>query len=607
MRERSVEWKDTKFPFSINYKYSLFVRNRCVFFYCLSKNIRKMINYAEHFTHLAKICVIYIYGSVNVEIIKRTLSQKAEHIMLLISPGITKEDTAVLKEYDDWMDKLKAQGLLKIIKQETPKSEYSSQLVGTEYGNEPSDLWYKLHNNPKSECGYRIYTEGLKLIQRYKEVSDNITSAQCGTLDVLANFPAPENISGEPEIHDSELLRVIKTLYPYGVEADTADENAVKLLKIRRLTEAAIRNETTADTEKLDIHFAGSSKQLCFWENVTEGAEKCLSFLEKYCSEKLSEKGCIDLSWLWYEFSKPPFGAYSCNWYCYILATALRKFNCPDYLYGDGYCADRLTTTPQYDLINMDFKAPSRYIFIQNEAQEEFRRLFARLFDIKSPPAATCCVVTLAAMRWVSQNIKWLPLDCIDHRFYEIFVEYGEEYNNEYNYNGHYKAYFEFGYEKYLPWLRENFDELYSEIRCADEKFVKALTEKYGQKKADFYCRWHTVKGSAVGWLHTKEMLERSVKDYMEALICCECGRCIAARDTPMKALVYQATSRDTGNYECYEFALKDVIGINKKLLGRYRTDCLCIPCLAEYTEHPVAGLWEMMNDFKEAGCELFA
>lgn len=601
MKKKSVEWKDTRLPFSAEYSYSLFVRNRCVFFYCLARNVRKMINYAANFVHPAAICVIYVYGAVKPETVKKQLAEKPWHILMLIASGISSEDIEAVSEYRKWLEVLKKQGFLKITKQGVPKSKYSSVLVCTEYGNEPSERWYNQYNRPEWESGYRVYTEGVELMERHRNVSKRITDAQYGRLDVLANFPTVDTADGNPETHDWELLNIIRRLYPYGVEADTTDETAVKLLKIRRLFSAAFQDEITPDVKKLNIHFADGTEQLCFWNTVTEGASKCLEFLEKYCSEGISERGCLSLSEMWFQLSMPPYGAYMCNWYCYIYALALKKYNTSDYFYGGSMSAKRNDNF----LPNLDPKYLYGFIFVQNEKQEKFKRLLAKLFDIEEPPEATRMLITEVAMGWITDNIKWAPLDCIDHRFYEIFSEYGREYDIPHvDYSRHLRAWYEFGYEKYLPWLEENFDDLYVRIRKLDENFHKALAKKYGQKRADLYCKCHTVKGGAVGWLHTKELLEEGVKAYMESLVCSECGNHIGVYG--QIDFGYQAIEVKDGNTEVYDFSKKDIIGLNKKLLGRNRTDYLCVPCLAEYTESSEVELWHIMHDFKELGCELF-
>lgn len=545
--------------------------------------------------------MIYVYGAVKPETVKKLLSEKPWHILLLIASGISNEDIGTTVEYRKWLEVLKTHGFLKITKQGVPKNKYSKILVGTEYGDEPSERWFEYYNHPELEGLYSVYTAGIELINRHKKAAERIASEQRGRLDVLANFSTVETVSGLPEVHDEEVLNIIRRIYPCGVEADTTDETAVKLLKIKKLFPAAFQDEITPDVKKLNIHFADNAEQLCFWDTVTVGASECLEFLEKYCSERLCEKGCLSLSEMWFQFSMPPYGAYMCNWYCYIFALALKKYNTSDYFYSDGMSAKRNNNL----LPNIDPKYLYGYIFVQNEKQEKFKRLLAKLFDVEEPPEATRMLITEVAMGWITDNIKWTPLDCIDHRFYEIFSEYGREYDIPHvDYSGHLRAWYEFGYEKYLPWLEENFDDLYVRIRKLDENFHNALAEKYGQKLADFYCEWHTVKRGAVGWLHAQTDLERSVKNYMDLVLCCECGRPINNSSWAEGAHIYQAS--EPGEGEIIDFTLKDIIGINKKLLGRNRADYLCIPCLAEYTEYSEIELGHLVHDFKEQGCELF-
>lgn len=598
-KSKPVEWKDTRFSFSKKYEYSLFVKNRCLFFHCLAKNVRKMINYAYNFARYYNICVIYVYGAVKKNIVQKLLDEKKFHIILLAASEFSSEDVKTIAEYDKWLNALKNQGLLKVINHGVPKGKYSKVIVGKEYGNEPSEEWFEMYNCPEWEGGYKVYTDGMELMERYQNALKSIETALNGKLDVLANFPVTDTVSGSTERHSGDLLNIIKGIYPYGVEADTDNEYAVKLLKIKKLVPAAFSDEASPDVQKLDIHFADGAEQLCFWNTVTEGASKCLEFLESYCSKAIAEKGCLSLSEMWFEFSKPPYGAYECNWYCYIYALALKKYNTPDYFYGSSMYAARNDN----DLPNINPKYLYGYIFVQTEKQERFKRLLAKLFDIENPPEATRMLITKIAMGWVTENIKLAPLDCIDHRFHEIFVKYGEKHNTECNYNGRFGAWYEFGYEKYLSWLEENFDDLYGRIRKLDENFRTALAKKYGQKLADFYCEIHTVKGGAVGWLHTKNMIEESVEKYMSSLICCECGRVISSSSFKESAHIWQAHDENG----IIDFTVKDIIGINKKLLGRERGDMyLCVPCLAEFAECSEVRLGEMIHEFKEQGCTLF-
>ena len=50
----------------------------------------------------------------------------------------------------------------------------------------------------------------------------------------------------------------------------------------------------------------------------------------------------------------------------------------------------------------------------------------------------------------------------------------------------------------------------------------------------------------------------------------------------------------------------KDVIGINKKLLGNQIKTFYCMDCLADYLDVTVEDLLEKIEEFKEEGCTLF-
>lgn len=50
----------------------------------------------------------------------------------------------------------------------------------------------------------------------------------------------------------------------------------------------------------------------------------------------------------------------------------------------------------------------------------------------------------------------------------------------------------------------------------------------------------------------------------------------------------------------------KNIIGLNKKLLGENQINFYCIDCLADYLGVSVEELLEKIEEFKEQGCKLF-
>lgn len=51
----------------------------------------------------------------------------------------------------------------------------------------------------------------------------------------------------------------------------------------------------------------------------------------------------------------------------------------------------------------------------------------------------------------------------------------------------------------------------------------------------------------------------------------------------------------------------KDIIGINKKLLGEDITSFYCMDCLADYLGCEVQDILDKIEEFKEEGCKLFS
>lgn len=54
------------------------------------------------------------------------------------------------------------------------------------------------------------------------------------------------------------------------------------------------------------------------------------------------------------------------------------------------------------------------------------------------------------------------------------------------------------------------------------------------------------------------------------------------------------------------DIAEKDILGINKKMLGEKTKSFYCLDCLADYLECNVDELLDKIEEFKEEGCTLF-
>lgn len=59
--------------------------------------------------------------------------------------------------------------------------------------------------------------------------------------------------------------------------------------------------------------------------------------------------------------------------------------------------------------------------------------------------------------------------------------------------------------------------------------------------------------------------------------------------------------------YNCCQPIVKDVIALNKKMLGHHTSRVLCLTCLAEYLDCAEDDLRTLIQELKEGGCTLFA
>ncbi len=58
---------------------------------------------------------------------------------------------------------------------------------------------------------------------------------------------------------------------------------------------------------------------------------------------------------------------------------------------------------------------------------------------------------------------------------------------------------------------------------------------------------------------------------------------------------------------KCSQELTRDEVGLYRKIVAREAESFLCIPCLADKFAVPEKDLWEMVERFRRAGCQLFA
>jgi hypothetical protein len=608
-QKKQVEWKETNnFIFTPKYEYSLPIRNRYVFFWCLGKNYRKMLNYAENFTAPNNICCVYIYGDIGKkETFEKFLGQKCGNILVLHLPDVDQE-IEIADRFSKWLSDLKAQGMRKIVDEGKKKSQYSMVTIGRTYADEPSDIWLEQFEKVKRAVANGD-TDCVKWLERLQSEYDlwaiEYPAAMASIKAKLGTgytaYGVSGDVAGSEADHNDSLLQIAKSTYPCGIEADTDKDLCYKIAAIKRMAQGGIKGE---GAEGLGIKLSEQANyQFNFFEDVTRGASEAIRAISDWCEYQIKNKGCFHIRDVWALFARPPFGAYPCNWYMWIIAYALRQYADEKYFFAVLLSSIRMLPESFYHALTEVYTEPRRRmvgtggtVFIQNEEQDEFRRLLMRMFDIEKPWQETTHSVLSQVRAWITDKIHYVPLDALDHKWLEVLRFREDSY------------WFSFGYEKeYLPWLKENFDRFYTEIRQLDAKLHERLVKEYGQVRADLYYKFSYVKGGAIGWLHSAEMMEEGIKKYMaRENVCRECGRPLVYEE--FKHHGYTTYVYDENHHSTeLRFLEKDIIGLNKKLLGRYQNEYFCIPCLCDVLDCEAIRLHEMLEEFREAGCELFS
>lgn len=447
------------------------------------------------------------------------------------------------------------------------------------------------------------YTEDDRIFTARDEALSRIVDIQQRPAVCVSNCTKKLEIIPD----EQSLLEIAREIYPYGVESDTQNEKAAKTLNTKRFINKAM----SGDKSQLEITLQDDIVQMTLFDDYTVGASAFVDFAKMFCRERLNERGYFYLDELYDLVQKPPFGAYECCWYIYLLAISTRDLFSDKYRWlmkiisCSGSRIDPINTITGRSRMRVEAKTKpfllDRFpiiVYVEDKSCSELARLLCKLFEIPEkpylqsesaykhideaiPPARTWC-----------ENHTQTPLAWIDDRFREIFAADESEWCRR------------GAADKYLEWLKSNFDDLYRRIRTIDTDFDNSIIPKYGEKRVSVWRKRSYVKGSAAGWLWGAEDFVERVENYMEkTVVCRECGRYVVNDNFPNG--YEEQEFRENGD-ELW-FTSKDIIGLNRKLINEKASEFYCLHCLCEYFEASAEALYDKIQQFKEEGCTLFA
>lgn len=575
-KPKKAVWRDTnKYSFTLKYQYPLSVRNRCLFFWGTTlKGWRALLNLADKLTERNRICIVYLYGEAKEESIQRHIKKlNNPKVIVLWASYISTKDIERVNKGIENIDIVKKWGYSK-----NKKDLEIDEIFCFDYKS-------IIHNS------FESHRKLAEQIEAGKRANENIIFQTMQNGFVIAG--KKQIISAEENEHIRCILKEIRNIYPSGAESDTDTDYAYKMLHFEKWCKAGVERDYGA-LDKLGIHYADDSMeyvQLSLFDNTSFGVKEFVQVFQNICDDEIGKNGYVDLWVVFKQMQEPPFGLYKCNYYGLCIGIALQKYSKGYYKSGNliSHYTENISFSVEARYIMDSFeemRPKASYIYTQSKAQIELAEKILKIFPRNWKTDCLCLENVLTNARsWFCDNVMY---DTVQRSFPELF-----EIINLWE-----PCVCSNITEKYEEWLTDERVELVKEgIKHIDENFLTILSEKYSPEKSELYRKSQGVKGGAVGWLHSKDFVDERVESYMKETVCRECGVVIHN---------YNEVYEDGFKGKHARITKKNIVNLNKKLLGRYQTEFFCLRCLCEELGCTEWEMYEKMQSFKEQGCELF-
>lgn len=576
-------WKDTSFEWCIERELSLFVRNRCIFFHARGDKYLKVLNLAKRLCVPNMVCVVYIYGDVPKEETLRKRMNEAEHQLVVILVPVMRSVFADIDASDNLKTRLKKMG-------------YTREMIEDDIAKREKAI--AAGDIDATDSYYNKQLEELEILNRGEKAFAIIAENQRGACRVITNFAGDTHFGAD---HDKELLKLIRAKFPCGVEKNAPSEVGAKILGKKRLVAAAVAGIETDFSEQCCGRLY--PEQFSLFDTENAGAVEFIEDVRREIKMLIDKQGYFHAADLIVKFRLPPYGMYDCNYYFYLFALALSCITNEKYAVYDGVTSRRfgVKADPEYWL-----GSPYGTVKFEDEKTDAMTSALFEIFDDKYYDGTTFEDGILSMFKWCTGvgNIQE-PLAMISERW-EEFIHDSKQRHSASGKIEISKLIDQNCRLSYYDWICD-VEKRRAEVKRTRE-MVYELYPEQREKLALFY-RFYTTKGGAAFMWEKNWMIER-LEEYMKSTVCRECGREIESKFATGTVYEWDELVDPKASGKCrretYEFTKKDVIGLNKKFLGRQRDEYYCVPCLCEILDMTVPELWNKMHDFKEQGCTLF-
>lgn len=330
-----------------------------------------------------------------------------------------------------------------------------------------------------------------------------------------------------------------------------------------------------------------------FFDNTSWGIVEFVKEFRNVCDTEIKRNGFVDLRMVFRHMQDIPYGMYQCNYYGLCVGISLQKYRKGYYISGNLKTSKSenidFAISAKYIMESFNAKRPIPfYIYKQSEKQIHLAENMMKIFEPKWNIETVCLENVLTVARsWICENILYDTAQRTIPKLFEILSLWEPCVCSNIT-------------EQYADWLTDEMvDKVKVDLQNVDKHFLDILTENYGAEMSALYAKSQIVKGGAVGWIHSKEMVDERVENYMKKeTVCRECGAIIHSCGYEVYENGFQ------GNHA--KLTKQNVINLNKKFLGRYQNEYFCLKCLCEVLDTDEWALFQKMLDFKEQGCELF-
>lgn len=563
---KAVEYKDTNtFGFSPKYEYPPQIRGRWLQFHGLSKKYIKTLNYAIKFRQAGRLLAVYLYGNINNESLAKYLGKVgSEDIRVFVLSGID-EIIKAFDEYEALMAQFKCWGY--VTNGELNENYYWHI---NHFSNEETHVWQSTIENYKTA---------------HSAISQIIHS---GTYDNGAPI--------EPKKHYEYLFEVAKTIYRYGIEADTKDEIAYKTIAIGRLMDS-IRDGDTVLRERYGIRLTDTNMQLSIFDSISAASVAINDTLSMISHTLESRKRINTAQIVWYLAQN--YGWYpQNNYYGYVLGYVLNEIGkIKDVCIYDGYATwdytqDFALTHAANIAKDIKSKRHNFELFIDTEEAKRLSKVLFELFDLngKNTPSYPISLhkglhTTTMLIRSLGSKITRFGYADICEELYVVLNIIDPIYDTR--------------YREYAMFFEVNLKQLKEMMRNHDKKMTEKLIAIYGEREANFIISFYAFEGACHYFWKKGEFMERAEK-YHNTLHCYECGRLI------QHSQGYEKNPDSPSGCDVIDFTQKEIVGLNKKIFGREADKMYCLECILEMMNTTPLMIKEIIERYKSEGCTLF-